>query len=156
MKPYPAVVSFMKSGHIENIFENPKADEMLLPGHVALITDEMRDRRKGDIKKQAASGLYGKSFAYRTRDGMKRYGFMLPPKLGSLSAEHAHSSIIDEWFNYPHLRSVVDFIEQNASNANGPEVASLEIIGAANNAASLPYDLSKRLLGELVEEGLGA
>lgn len=152
MRPYPAVVSFMKSGHVEKIFDNPKADELLEPGHVALITDEMRDHKKGDIGKQANSGLYGKSFAYRTRDGSKRFGFMMPPRLGSLGAEHAHSSVIDEWGNYPHLRGIVEFIEKNATNENGAGTPSLDIIGQANFAASLPYNLSKSVLTDLVAD----
>lgn len=152
LRPYPGVVSFMKSGHIEKIFENPKVDELLLPGHVALITDEMRGRKKGDIAKQANSGLYGKSFAYRTRDGSKRFGFMLPPRLGSLAAEHVHSAVIDEWGNYPHLRGVIEFIEKNVTNENGPTTPSLEIIGRANFAASLPYNLSKSVLQNLLSD----
>lgn len=151
-KPYPGVVSFVKSGHIEKIFDNPKADDLLLPGHVAIITEKMRGRKKGDIGKQGNSGLYGKSFAYRTKDGSKRFGFMLPPKIGSFAAENVQSPVMDEWFNYPHLRAVVDFIESNVTNENGPTTPSLEIIGAANHAASLPYEHSKKVLTDLIQD----
>ncbi len=147
-RPRPAVVSFMKSGHIESIFASERAEESLLPGHVAIVTEEMRDSSKGSIAKQASSGLYGKSFAYRTLDGSKRFGFMLPPMAGDL--HRGGASVLDEWMSYPHLRAICDFIEANQSNENGPTTATLEIIGKANKAASLPAVLSKKTLSELV------
>lgn len=151
-RPRPAVVSFMKSGHIESIFSSEAAEESLLPGHVAIITEEMRGSRKGAVAKQANSGLYGKSFAYRTLDGSKRFGFMLPPMMGDLHLGGA--PVLDDWAAYPHLRAICDFIESNQSNENGPTAAALEIIGKANRAASLPAVLSKKTLGELVHSFL--
>lgn len=147
-RPRPAIVSFLKSGHIEKIFGTEKAEESLLPGEIALVTEDMRGNKKGAYAKQAASGLYGKSFAYRTENGSKRFGFMLPPMAGDLAT--GGSPILDEWGNYPALRAVCDFIEANQSNENGPNTATLELIGKANYAASLPAVFSKNALTEIV------
>lgn len=148
LRPRPAVVSFLKSGHIEKIFSSQAAEDSLLPGEIALVTEQMRGAKKGAYAKQAASGLYGKSFAYRTEDGSKRFGFMIPPLAGDLSEGGA--PILDEWSNYPHLRAICDFIEKNQSNENGPNTPSLELIGRANHAASLPAVFSKNALAEIV------
>jgi len=147
-RPTPAIVSFLKSGHIEKIFSSEAAEESLLPGEIALVTEEMRGAKRNSFDKQARSGLYGKSFAYRTEDSSKRFGFMIPPSRGDLATGGA--PVLDEWSTYPHLRAICDFIESNQSNENGPNVASLELIGKANSAASLPAVLSRTMLSELV------
>lgn len=147
METKPALVAFMKTGHVEKIFESQAAKDSLAPGRVAIITEEMRGSKPGSYESQANSGLYGKSFAYRTLDGEKRFGFMLPPMRGDL--HEGGAPVLDDWSSYPHLRAICEFIETNKSNENGPNVASLEIIGRANYAASLPRNLSKRAISEL-------
>lgn len=151
-RPTPAIVSFLKSGHIEKIFASEAAEESLLPGEIALVTEEMRGAKRESVAKQARSGLYGKSFAYRTEDGSKRFGFMIPPSRGDLA--RGGTPVLDEWGTYPHLRAICDFIEENQSNENGPNVPSLELIGKANSAASLPAILSRSMFTELVHSVL--
>lgn len=146
MSPYPAIVSFMKSGRVQTMLEYPGIEDHIPPGSVAMVTS---DAWKMLFKTRGEAGIYGKAFAYRTKDGQKWFSFMVPPKIGD---PVDNAPILNSWENYPHLSSICAFIEQNQSNANGPTVATLELIGQANKAASLPAVLSRQALQKIVNE----
>jgi hypothetical protein len=143
-KTFPAVVSFMKSGRVQELLQYPGIDEVIKPGTVAMITSDVW---KMLFKTRGDAGIYGKSFAYRTKNGDKWFSFMIPPKLGD---PVNNAPILNDWYNYPHLASICEFIEANQSNENGPTSATLEVIGRANKAASLPAELSRKTLANIV------
>ena len=141
---FPAIVSFMKSGKVQELLHYPGVDDVILPGTVAMVTS---DAWKMLFKTRGEAGIYGKAFAYRTIDGQKRFSFMVPPKLGD---PVNNAPIMNDWINYPYIASICEFIEANQSNENGPESATLELIGRANKAASLPAAMARKTLSGLV------
>lgn len=142
----PALVSFMKSGRVQELLQLNGMEDVLKPGHVMMVTSEAW---KMLFKTRGEAGIYGKAFAYRTLDGKKSFSFMLPPAWGD-PVENA--PVMNSWSNYPHVAAVCEFIEANQSNENGPNVATLEVIAGANYAASLPAQLARRTLEEIVHE----
>jgi hypothetical protein len=141
---FPAVVSFMKSGRVQELLQYPGIDEVIKPGTVAMITSEAW---KMMFKTRGEAGIYGKAFAYRTKSGEKWFSFMVPPKLGD---PVNNAPILNSWNNYPHIATICEFIEANQSNENGPTSATLEVIGRANKAASLPAEMSRKTLANIV------
>lgn len=142
----PIVVSFMKSGHVEKLFNMDGIEDVLKPGEVGMITDKLRMLIGGD---PTASGVYGKSFAYRTLRGDKYFAFNSIPKTGPAHSS-TDSEVTDSWNNYPHISTICKFIEDNATDENGFSTAALDIIAEANHVASLPFHLSKDSLAELI------
>lgn len=145
---FPAIVSFMKSGRVQELLTYPGIDEVITPGTVAMITS---DAWKMLFKTRGEAGIYGKAFAYRTKNGAKWFSFMVPPKIGD---PVNNAPILNDWFNYPHIAAICEFIEDNQSNENGPTSATLELIGRANKAASLPAELSRKTLTKIVHSVL--
>lgn len=145
----PAIVSFMKSGKVQELLQYPGIEDVIKPGTVAMITSDVW---KMLFKTRGEAGIYGKAFAYRTKNGLKWFSFMIPPKFGD---PVANAPILNDWINYPHLAAICEFIEANQSNENGPEQATLELIGRANKAASLPAKLSRSVLEGIVHQSLG-
>lgn len=141
---FPAIVSFMKSGRVQELLHYPGIEEVIAPGSVAMITS---DAWKMLFKTRGEAGIYGKAFAYRTTNGQKWFSFMVPPKLGD---PVNNAPIMNDWVNYPYIASICEFIEANQSNENGPESATLDLIGRANKAASLPADMARKTLAGLV------
>lgn len=145
LETFPAIVSFMKSGRVQELLHSPGIEKVIGPGQVAMITSEAW---KTLFKTRGEAGIYGKAFAYRTKSGEKWFSFMVPPKLGD---PVNNAPILNNWQNYPYIAPICEFIEANQSNENGPEAATLEIIGGANKAASLPAEMSRKVLSKLVD-----
>lgn len=144
---FPIVVSFLKSGHVDKLFNMDGIEDTLDPGAVGMITDELRKIISGDPR---FSGVYGKSFAYRTLRGDKYFAFNAIPKVGQPHGVDSGYNDADEWSNYPDLATICEFIELNATDENGFDQASLDIIAEANHTASLPFHLSKGALEDIV------
>lgn len=140
----PGLVSFMKSGRVQELSLMKGIEDVVKPGAVAMVTSEAW---KMLFKTRGEAGIYGKAFAYRTKNGQKWFSFMVPPKIGD---PVDNAPILNDWSNYPHIAAICEFIEENQSNENGMSTATLELIARANLAASLPAELSRKVLSEVV------
>lgn len=151
-----ALVGFEKTGGIVNFTKDQGFQKFLQAGELAMLTDDIYRAILGKEQRDSKTAstmtnFYGRYFIYKTLDSERYYVFSVPPRDG---LPYGGIDSADDWSDYPHLATIVNYIEDNSVLLFGQDVAALATVSKANEAASIPKRLGGLVLEELSEHSI--